>query len=233
MHVRATELTTTRQKHPDRHYNHRVGECVVHLALYRLCRRFRLKCDPARTCAKQTFAFSKLCDSCCDSSMFCLSQLPSSLFVLRVPTVISSGSLGWSSITIPRSVRTRTGGTPVAFTKFLRTGHKHVCPSTIASNVVHGHTQTKYCDYSALYGPLPHGDSVSCRVFYSSVLQRKFAIDPFASHITVTAQLYGRSFTPNVDGGVFGSQVSECFILDLLSQFLYSCPFCAQWKTSF
>ena len=66
-------------------------------------------------------------------------------------------------------MRTRTGGTPVMFTKFLRTGHKHVCPSTIARNVVHRHAQTKYCDCSALYGQLPHRDCVICRVFYSSL----------------------------------------------------------------
>ena len=69
----------------------------------------------------------------------------------------------------PRSMRTRTGGTPVVFTKFLRTGHKHVSPSTIGRKVVHRQAQSKYGDYSALYGPLPHGDFVSCRVLYSSL----------------------------------------------------------------
>ena len=119
-------------------------------------------------------------------------------------------------------METRTGGTPVVFTKFLRTGHNYICPSTIARNVVHRHAQTKYCDNSALYGPLPHRDSVNCRVFYSSVF---FVTRENSSliHLQKTLQSpHNCTVGPSLRMWTVvcsGPQVSGCFIYDLLLNF--------------
>ena len=46
--------------------------------------------------------------------------------------------------------------------------------------------------------------------------QKELTIDPFACHITVLAQLYGRSFTTSVKTDTFGPQISGCLVLDLV-----------------
>ena len=67
-----------------------------------------------------------------------------------------------------------------------------------------------------LFPPRVHG--LLCLAKTPSALRpcRKFTIDPFARHITVTTQLYGRPITASVDSDISGSQVSGCFIFDLL-----------------
>ena len=52
---------------------------------------------------------------------------------------------------------------------------------------------------------------------------RKFAIDPLACHIIVTAQLYSGSFTTCVNCNIFGSQISGCFFLDPLLFVFFLC----------
>ena len=130
----------------------------------------------------------------------------------------------------PRSMGTRTGGTPVVFAKFLKlVTHTFVQQRSHATSSTD--TPKQNIVTTALCMARFHLETLS--VVEHSIHLCASSPEKIASHITVTAQLYGNSSLQMWTMVCSGPKPLGVYILALLSQFLFSCPFCAQWKASF